>query len=65
VKITGDFSEKNYALEISDNGKGFDLQQIKVIESYGLNNMKTRAEEIGGELTLFSSSEGTSIKFSA
>jgi signal transduction histidine kinase len=63
VKITGDFSEKNYSLEISDNGKGFDLQQIKVTESYGLNNMKTRAEEIGGELTFVSEKgRGTKVR---
>ncbi|MBK9508774.1 MAG: hypothetical protein IPO04_04520 [Cytophagaceae bacterium] len=62
VKITGEFSEKNYQLKISDNGQGFDLQQNKVTESYGLNNMKTRAEEIGGELSISSGSEGTAIK---
>ena len=61
VKIIGDFSGNNYQLEISDNGKGFDLQQIKITESYGLNNMKSRAEEIDAVMEIFSSEHGTSI----
>ena len=64
VKINADFSEKNYFLEITDNGKGFDLEQNKVTESYGLNNMKTRAEEIEGKLEIKSSlGGGTAIIF--
>lgn len=62
VKITGDFSAEKYALEISDNGKGFDLEQVKVNESYGLNNMKTRAEEIGGRLNI-ESENGINVQF--
>ncbi|MDP1814828.1 MAG: tetratricopeptide repeat protein [Leadbetterella sp.] len=64
VKINADFSEKNYFLEITDNGKGFDLEQNKVTESYGLNNMKTRAEEIEAKLEIKSSlGAGTAIIF--
>ncbi|MCP9745145.1 sensor histidine kinase [Lacihabitans sp. CS3-21] len=64
VKINADFSEKNYFLEITDNGKGFDLEQNKVTESYGLNNMKTRAEEIEAKLEIKSSlGGGTAIIF--
>ena len=64
VKIIGEFSYKNYFLEISDNGKGFDLEQNKVMESYGLNNMKTRAEEIEGKLEIKSTvGGGTAIIF--
>jgi signal transduction histidine kinase len=61
VKITGDFSAGKYALEISDNGKGFDLEQVKVNESYGLNNMKTRTEEIGMLFELKSDASGTLV----
>ncbi len=53
VKITGHFSENDYLLTISDNGKGFDLAQHKINESYGLNNMKARAEEIGASFKIF------------
>ncbi|WP_255035609.1 tetratricopeptide repeat-containing sensor histidine kinase [Lacihabitans soyangensis] len=64
VKINADFSEKNYVLEIADNGKGFDLEQNKVSESYGLNNMKTRAEEIDGKIEIKSTvGGGTAIIF--
>lgn len=64
VKITGDFSEKNYVLEITDNGRGFDLELNKVTKSYGLNNMKSRAEEIGGRLIIESTKDlGSRIIF--
>lgn len=61
VKIEGKFTPEMFALSISDNGKGFDLQQVKVNESYGLNNMKSRAEEIEMEFELKSDVSGTKV----
>ncbi len=61
VKIEGKFKPEMYALSITDNGKGFDLEQLKVIESYGLNNMRSRAEEIGMGFELKSDASGTKV----
>lgn len=55
--------EKNqFRIEISDNGVGFD--QASVDLGNGLNNMKKRAREIGGELHVESNfGKGTKIYF--
>ncbi len=37
-------------IEIKDDGKGFDLTKVEL--GNGINNMKKRAEEIGGKLTI-------------
>ncbi len=50
-------------INISDNGKGFDLANIEL--GNGLNNMKKRAKEIEAELEIDSSVNlGTTIKLS-
>jgi two-component system, sensor histidine kinase LadS len=52
----GDFS-----VEIIDNGKGFDTKLQKP-ESYGIENMKNRIEDLKGELTIVSApKKGTKI----
>ena len=38
-------------LEIGDNGKGFDLD-LQRQTGMGLSNMKTRAEKLGGRLSI-------------
>lgn len=63
VKMDGNFEKDNYNLQIADNGLGFDLSKVNTGNSYGLGNMKSRAEEIGGELNISSSSEGTVVGF--
>ncbi|WP_395053414.1 tetratricopeptide repeat protein [Flavobacterium sp.] len=45
---------------IKDNGKGFDYETIE--KGNGINNMKKRIEEIGGNFNLSSSNEGTKIE---
>jgi signal transduction histidine kinase len=37
-------------MELSDNGKGFDLEKIK--RGNGLNNLEKRAKEIGGQINI-------------
>ena len=50
-------------LTVKDDGKGFDAATIK--KGNGLENMKTRAEELGGQTVITSSeSEGTQVSFS-
>lgn len=64
VKIEGNFEKDNYNLKISDNGLGFDLSKANIGNSYGLSNMKSRAEEIGGILIIDSKKNiGTSVFF--
>lgn len=49
-------------IEITDDGKGFDLNSIK--QGNGLNNMKKRAKDIGAELLVSSAlGKGTTIMF--
>lgn len=50
---------------VNDNGKGFDVANFRKSESYGLENMKNRIEEIGGNFEVKSEiAKGTKIKFS-
>jgi len=49
-------------LEITDDGKGFDLERIKTSIGHGLANMHTRAHAVGGEVDISSTvEEGTTI----
>jgi signal transduction histidine kinase len=48
-----------YSMEIKDDGKGFDITSNPM--GNGLRNMKRRAEEMGGTLTIESSDKGTTI----
>ena len=59
--------EQHLVLRVSDDGKGFDKEQLKVwaarsLSGNGLNNMKRRAEEMKGECVINSNlGEGTGI----
>ncbi len=57
-KIEVNISKENeqYRVEILDNGKGFDPASIEM--GNGLNNMKKRAREIGGEFDFISQKNG-------
>lgn len=48
-------------ISITDNGQGFVLDEAK---GNGLTNMKNRAEELNGQLTITSLSSGTSVELS-
>jgi signal transduction histidine kinase len=49
-------------LEITDDGKGFDVEKIKTSIGHGLANMHTRAHAVGGEVDISSTlNEGTTI----
>ncbi len=63
TKITVEVNQIDDKLlvQVSDNGKGFDV--LKVELGNGLNNMKKRAHEIDGELTVTSAEgNGTTVK---
>jgi PAS domain S-box-containing protein len=55
VKMRICFSNSTLTMEVRDDGKGFDTS--KKTSGIGLQNMKTRAESIGGTLTINSASE--------
>ncbi len=61
VWITVKTKKKAIRLEISDNGKGFDLETVK--KGNGLHNMQARAERLNGKLSMVSQpGKGTQIR---
>jgi two-component system sensor histidine kinase DevS len=49
-------------LEISDDGKGFDLSKMSVTLGHGLSNMHARARKVGGDVEFDSNpGEGTTV----
>lgn len=61
VKLSLSMTPENVTLVVSDNGRGFDVNDI-ASSSYGLTGMKTRLNEVGGSLNVESTlSAGTTI----
>ena len=56
VLVSARITEKSLELSIHDNGRGFD--QAEHQQGWGLDSMKKRAEELGGELGIVSSKGG-------
>lgn len=55
-------SPERIMLEIHDNGRGFDMEQMNMSLGHGLSNMHTRAHHVGGDVEIASvAGEGTSI----
>jgi len=53
------------ALEVRDDGRGFDPEEVRDAGGMGLANMRDRAERLGGDLVLLSApGEGTTVKVS-
>ena len=49
-------------LEISDNGRGFDLRRMSATLGHGLANMHTRARKVGGDVEITSEEgKGTTV----
>ena len=55
MEIIFDLNQLKLTVECSDNGKGFDLKSC--IPGKGLNNIKTRAQELGGNANWFNLSD--------
>ncbi len=52
---------EQYCLSISDNGKGFDLDEIE--QGHGLNNIRKRARDLDGEVQITSAEgQGTLVE---
>jgi streptogramin lyase len=61
ISVVLEVSGRNLYLQITDNGKGFDLATIR--QGNGLQNLQKRAHEIGGKLSIQSApGAGTSIE---
>lgn len=50
-----DVGNENISLEVSDNGKGFDKEIIKIKKGVGLHNITSRAELFNGKMDIISS----------
>jgi signal transduction histidine kinase len=49
-------------MEVHDNGRGFDAQEIQFTLGHGISNMQTRARNVGGDLEITTDpGEGTTI----
>ncbi len=61
IAVTIECDENKLIIEITDNGRGFDVETTN--DGNGLNNIKKRAKEIGGEIEFNSKlGEGTVMK---
>ena len=56
VKISGHCSQDNICVEIRDDGVGFDPSRVPS-DRFGIRTMKSRAELVGGTVTIDSNSE--------
>jgi PAS domain S-box-containing protein len=64
VEIEHKIENDIFTLKVKDNGIGFDVNQDKAFNSFGLMGMKERALSIGGEIFIDSKkNEGTTITF--
>lgn len=62
AKITITEQKGKIAIEIKDNGKGFDVKQVlNSGKAFGLHNIIERSRVIGGEACFYSSADGTII----
>lgn len=57
------FDDLNFKIIVSDGGKGFDLKSaLKKKIHFGLKNIMTRAENIGGKVNFYTAEgEGTQV----
>ncbi|HUH96944.1 MAG TPA: GAF domain-containing sensor histidine kinase [Anaerolineales bacterium] len=62
VDITVWMTSERVVMEIRDDGRGFDLEQMAMTIGHGLANMQTRARSVGGEVDITSViGDGTTI----
>src|SRR5690606_22717736 len=56
-------SNNKLIIKITDNGKGFDINDFNFVEGFGLNQIKARINNLNGHFKVKSrTNEGTSIK---
>jgi two-component system NarL family sensor kinase len=57
AKITIRQKNENLWIGIYDNGKGFDLDEYKIMEGFGINQVKARIKNMRGKISFYSSSK--------
>jgi signal transduction histidine kinase len=57
------YSEDNFKIYISDNGKGFKVENVNKEKNYGLLNISERIKALNGKMKINSSVEGTLLLF--
>jgi len=63
VRISLRCWSKDWILEVTDDGQGFDPEDVPLIAQYGLRGMRERAELIGGEFQITSQPNcGTTVR---
>ena len=63
VAVTISVQKNHVSMIIEDDGKGFDINNLKIQNGNGLRNLKERAAEISGTLHIFSEiNQGTRIE---
>ncbi|HEY9654931.1 MAG TPA: ATP-binding protein, partial [Crinalium sp.] len=56
------YEETQCFLRVKDDGQGFDVAQVSLVQSFGLLGMSERAKQIGGQLSIQSQpGQGTEI----
>ncbi|MBE9050508.1 PAS domain S-box protein [Nostocales cyanobacterium LEGE 11386] len=62
IQIELAYQERQCSLRIEDDGQGFDMGSVSIVNSFGLLVMSERAERIGAKLTIQSSpGQGTKV----
>jgi two-component system, NarL family, sensor histidine kinase DevS len=62
VEVAVWITDDRALMEIRDDGKGFDMEQMQTSIGHGLANMQSRARAVGGDIDISSSNgEGTTI----
>jgi two-component system, NarL family, sensor kinase len=63
VSLSETENHKDLIIEITDNGKGFDINDFNFVEGFGLNQIKARINNLNGRFDVKSRiNEGTAIK---
>lgn len=61
IDLSVSIENKQLFMTVKDNGKGFDIANNR---GNGLNNMRKRAEDLGGTTKINVSGDGTLVVFS-
>ena len=63
LRLEGEPPARRIALEVADDGRGFDVGTMEGAGGIGLDSMRERAEQVGGILTIHSApGEGTRVQ---
>jgi two-component system, NarL family, sensor histidine kinase DevS len=58
VNVTLWYTAGRALIEVQDDGRGFDVEKVRLTLGHGLSNMQTRARNVGGDVDFTSEPEG-------